>query len=271
MGRLLILALSGASYGLFLVVFLYLLAFLANAQTTGLAAAWPAIASLVPYSVDAGRPAGPLAAALTIDLVLIALFGLQHTVMARQGFKAWWTRIVPRAAERSVYVLLSSVVLIVVMWQWRPIAEPVIWHADAAWTAALGWGVMIAGVGILLLSTFLIDHFELFGLKQAWAALTRRAFRQPSFKTPFLYRWVRHPLYVGWLGVFWGTPHMSLGHLVFAAGMSAYILIAIRYEERDLVSFHGEAYERYREEVPMLVPVPGKRRRLSAPSAGSGA
>lgn len=259
MARIFVLLFSIASYGFFLLVFLYLLAFLANLQTTALAAAWPALEAWIPYSIDVGRQAGSLGAAVSINLGLIALFGLQHTVMARQGFKAAWTRIVPREAERSVYVLLSSIVLAILMWQWRPMPEAVLWHADAAWTTVLGWGVMIAGVAILLLSTFLIDHFDLFGLKQAWIAFARRTFEPPRFKTPFLYKWVRHPLYVGWLGIFWGTPHMSLGHLLFAAAMSAYIFIAIRYEERDLISFHGQAYERYRQEVPMIVPLPGKR------------
>lgn len=270
MARVLILLFSFASYGLFLLVFLYLLAFLANLQTTALAEAWPFLKAWIPASIDAGRQPGSPVAALLINLGLIALFGLQHSVMARQGFKAAWTRIVPREAERSVYVLLSSIVLVVLMWQWRPMPAPVLWHADAIWTTALAWGVMIAGVGILLLSTFLIDHFDLFGLKQAWTTFRQRTFRHPEFKTPFLYKWVRHPLYVGWFCIFWGTPHMSIGHLLFAVGMTGYIFIAIQYEERDLVSFHGEAYERYRQEVPMVVPVPGRRYEGSVSGSESG-
>lgn len=269
MARIFILLLSVASYGLFLLVFLYLLAFLANLQTTALAEAWPFLKAWIPVSIDAGRPAGTLGAAALINAALIALFGLQHTVMARQGFKAAWTRIVPREAERSVYVLLSSIVLVILMWQWRPMPAPTLWDADAAWTTTLAWAVMIAGVGILLLSTFLIDHFDLFGLKQAWTAFLRRRFEHPRFKTPLLYKWVRHPLYVGWFCIFWGTPHMSLGHLLFAAGMTGYIFVAIRYEERDLVSFHGEAYERYRQEVPMVVPMPGKAYQAAATGSES--
>lgn len=259
MARISILLFGFASYVFFLLVLLYLFAFLANLQGTALAEDWPAIKALVPYSVDMGRQPGSLGAAMVINLALIALFGLQHSVMARQGFKRAWTKIVPREAERSVYVLISSLVLVVFMWQWRPMPEPVLWHADATWTTALGWGVMIAGIGILLLSTFLIDHFDLFGLKQSWTAFKQRTLKHPSFRTPFLYKWVRHPLYVGWIAIFWGTPHMSIGHLLFAVGMTGYIFIAIQYEERDLVSFHGEAYERYRQEVPMIVPVPGKQ------------
>lgn len=268
MARILVLLFSFASYGLFLLVFLYLMAFLANLQATALAEAWPMLEGLVPWSIDMGRSPGSAGSALAINIVLIALFGLQHSVMARQGFKRAWARIVPREAERSVYVLASSLVLVLIMWQWRPMPEPVLWHADAAWTAALGWGVMLAGIVVLLLSTFLIDHFDLFGLKQAWTAFVQRTFQPPRFKTPLFYKWVRHPLYVGWLAIFWGTPHMTAGHLLFAAGMSAYIFIAIRYEERDLESFHGEAYKRYREEVPMIVPVPG--RRYSAGPEGQG-
>lgn len=259
MRRILILLFSVASYGAFLAVFLYLLAFLANLQTTALAETWPAIKAWIPYSIGTGRRPGSPVVAIAINIGLVALFGLQHSVMARQGFKRAWTRIVPQEAERSAYVLLSSIVLIILMWQWRPIPEPALWHADGIWITALAWGVMILGVGILLLSTFLIDHFDLFGLKQAWTAFRQRTFQHPGFKTPLLYKWVRHPLYVGWLCIFWGTPHMTPGHLLFAAGMTGYIFIAIRYEERDLVSFHGKGYERYRQEVPMLVPVPGRR------------
>lgn len=268
MTRILVLLFSFASYSFFLLVFLYLLAFLANLQTTALAETWPWAASLVPYSIDAGRSPGSAGAALAINIVLIALFGLQHSVMARQGFKRAWTRIVPREAERSVYVLASSVVLVIVMWQWRPMPTPALWHADMALTTTLAWGVMATGVVILLLSTFLIDHFDLFGLKQAWTGFMRRTFEPPRFKTPLLYKWVRHPLYVGWFFIFWGTPHMTAGHLLFAIGMSGYIFIAIQYEERDLESFHGEAYRKYREKVPMVVPIPG--RGYTAPPEGQG-
>lgn len=259
MYRISILLFSVACYGAFLLTFLYLLAFLANIQVTPLTAAVPELSAWVRHSIDLGRDMGTLTGALLIDLGLIALFGLQHTVMARPGFKRAWTRIVPREAERSVYVLVASAVLALLMWQWRPIPSPVLWQADTAWSAAIGWGVMGLGVAVLLWATFLIDHFELLGLKQGWAAFRNRPYSHPRFVTPYLYKVVRHPQYLGWLLIFWGTPYMSAGHLLFAAGMSAYILIAIQYEERDLTQFIGPAYEQYRQQVPPLVPLPGRR------------
>jgi protein-S-isoprenylcysteine O-methyltransferase Ste14 len=179
--------------------------------------------------------------------------------MARPGFKRAWTRIVPKELERSAYVLLSSIVLAVLMWQWRPIPTPVLWHADSSWGVILGWSVMGLGVLVLLWTTFLIDHFELFGLRQGWETLRSLELRGPAFVTPWLYKIVRHPLYVGWLLIFWGAPTMTAGHALFSAGMTIYILIALRYEERDLVQHIGERYERYREQVPALVPRPGRR------------
>jgi protein-S-isoprenylcysteine O-methyltransferase Ste14 len=151
------------------------------------------------------------------------------------------------------------VVLALIMWQWRPIPTPVLWYADAAWTVALGWSVMVLGTLVLLWATFLINHFELFGLQQGWITLRGGELRGPAFVTPYLYRIVRHPLYVGWLLIFWGAPTMTAGHFLFSAGMSAYILIAIRFEERDLVQHIGEPYQRYREQVPALVPRAGRR------------
>jgi protein-S-isoprenylcysteine O-methyltransferase Ste14 len=246
-------------YGVFLLVFLYLLAFLSNLQATPVADAIPVIGALVTRSIDLGRDMGSPGAALLVNLALMAIFGLQHSVMARPGFKRVWTRAVPKELERSVYVLLSSVVLVLLMWQWRPIPMPVLWHAEAAWSTALGWSVMGLGVLILLWATFLIDHFELFGLQQGWRALLGKELRGPAFVTPYLYKIVRHPLYVGWLLIFWGTPTMTAGHLLFATVMSGYILIAMRFEERDLVEHIGEPYRRYRQQVPALVPHPGRR------------
>jgi protein-S-isoprenylcysteine O-methyltransferase Ste14 len=236
---------SIACYGVFLIVFVYLLAFLTNL--------------FVPLTVDVGRDMGSPLAALLVDIGLLLLFGLQHSIMARPGFKSAWTRIVPKELERSLYVLLASVVLAFVMWQWRPIPTPVLWHAGAPWGVALGWSVMGLGVAVLLWATFLINHFELFGLQQGWLTLRGAELRGPAFVTPYLYKIVRHPLYVGWLLIFWGVPTMTAGHFLFSAGMSAYILIAIRFEERDLVNHIGEPYERYRRQVPALVPMPGKR------------
>jgi methanethiol S-methyltransferase len=240
---------SVVCYGAFLLVFLQLLAFLGNLQAP----------PLVTRSIDLGRDMGSWRSALLIDVGLILLFGLQHSVMARPGFKQAWTRVVPKQLERSVYVLIASLVLALLMWQWRPIPTPVLWHADAAWSAAVGWSVMALGVLVLLWATFLIDHWELFGLRQGWNALRCRDHRGPAFVTPYLYKIVRHPLYLGWLMIFWGTPTMSAGHLLFATGMSAYILIGMRFEERDLVQHVGERYERYRQQVPALVPQPGRR------------
>lgn len=250
---------SIACYGAFLVVFLYLLAFLGNLQVTGLADVVPALSDWVPYSIDLGRDMGSLGAAIGIDLALIALFGVQHSVMARPGFKRDWTRLVPKAMERSTYVLVASAVLAIVLWQWRSIPTPVLWSAEAAWTAAVGWAVMGMGVAVLLWATFLIDHFELLGLRQGWDALRGRTLHAPGFATPYLYKIVRHPQYLGWLMIFWGTPTMTAGHCLFAAGMSGYILVAIRFEERDLVRHIGEDYEDYRRQVPALMPRPGKR------------
>lgn len=257
--RAFIVMFSFASYGIFLLVFLYLLAFLTNLPGTALADAFPIIQRWIPYTIDLGRTPPPPVWALAVNAGLIALFGLQHSVMARQGFKRAWTRVVPKEAERSVYVLASSVVLAIILWLWQPIPAPMIWQGETTLAAVAGWGVMAAGVVILLWSTFLIDHLDLFGLRQAWSALTDRPTGSPRFMTPMLYRIVRHPLYLGWFMIFWGTPQMSAGHLLFAIGMSGYIFVAIRYEERDLVSFHGEDYERYRQQVPMVVPIPGRR------------
>jgi len=229
-------------YAVFFGSFLYLIGFLGNL--------------LVPRSVDMG-PSAPLAVALAINLALIALFGIQHTVMARPGFKAAWTKIVPKSVERSTYVLISSLILILLYWAWRPI-DGVIWQMDAAWAQNIMWAVFFGGFLLVLLSTFVIDHFDLFGLRQVWINFRQRPYTNPEFKVTFFYKFVRHPLYVGWIMSFWGTPRMTAGHLLFAVGMTAYILIAIRYEERDLVKFLGEDYERYQEKVPMLIPKFGK-------------
>lgn len=249
---------SIGAYGAFLLVFLYLLAFLGNLQVTALADMLPALEAWVPRSIDLGRDMGSPGAAILVDLGLIALFGLQHSVMARPGFKRAWTRIVPAQAERSAYVLLASAVLVLLLWAWRPIPVPVLWQADAAWAVTLGWSVMALGVAVLLWATFLIDHFELLGLRQGWDALRGRALHAPAFVTPYLYKIVRHPQYLGWLLIFWGTPTMTAGHFLFAAGMSGYILVGMHCEERDLVRQIGD-YEDYRQQVPSLVPLPGKR------------
>jgi protein-S-isoprenylcysteine O-methyltransferase Ste14 len=250
---------SIVSYGAFLLVFVYLLAFLGNLQATQFVDGVPSLKALLSMSIDLGRDMGSPQAALLVDIGLILLFGLQHSVMARPGFKRVWTRVVPKELERSVYVLIASAVLALVMWQWRPIPTPVQWHADSAWSITLGWSVMGLGVMVLLWATFLIDHFELLGLRQGWSTLRGGELRPLAFVTPHLYKIVRHPQYLGWLLIFWGTSTMTAGHLLFSLGMSGYILIAMRFEERDLSENIGEPYRRYREQVPALVPTLGKR------------
>ncbi len=242
MKRLIALLYGVVCYAVFFAAFLYLIGFLSNL--------------LVPRSVDVG-PEAPLTVALVINLILIALFGIQHTVMARPGFKQAWTKIVPKSVERSTYVLISSLLLVLLYWAWRPI-DSVIWQLDAAWAQNLMWAVFFGGFLLVLLSTFVIDHFDLFGLRQVWLNFRQTTYTNSGFKVTFFYKFVRHPLYVGWIMSFWGAPTMTAGHLLFAVGMTGYILIAIRYEERDLVKFLGEDYVRYKEKVPMLIPKLGK-------------
>ena len=206
---------------------------------------------LVPKSIDIGRESG-LAQSILIDVLLLGAFGLQHSVMARPAFKRWWTRIVPESCERSTYVLISSLLLILIFWQWQPIGTT-IWHVEG-WPATMLTAVYWIGWLTVLLSSYMIDHFELFGLRQVFDTLRGAAARMPQFKTPLLYRLVRHPLLLGFLLAFWATPHMTAGHLLFAVVTTGYILIGVRFEERDLVAQFGASYERYRRRVPMLIP-----------------
>ncbi|WFU13802.1 methanethiol S-methyltransferase [Bradyrhizobium sp. CB3481] len=206
---------------------------------------------LVPKTIDAGPDSGR-AQAVLIDAILLGLFAIQHSVMARPAFKRWWTRIIPTSCERSTYVLISSLLLILIFWQWRPIA-PTIWHVEG-WPAAMLTAVFWMGWLIALASTFQIDHFELFGLRQVVDALRGATDRVQAFKTPLLYRLVRHPLMLGLLLAFWATPHMTAGHLLFAIMNTVYILVGVTLEERDLVAAFGASYEHYRRRVPMLMP-----------------
>jgi methanethiol S-methyltransferase len=226
-------------YAFFFATFLYAIGFAGNL--------------LVPTSIDVGI-AAPVAEAVIVNLLLLAFFAVQHSVMARRGFKRWWTKIVPEPIERSTYVLAASLALALLLWQWRPIAQPVVWSVShpaaviAIWVAfALGWAV-------LLISTFLINHFELFGLRQVFAHARGRPIAAQQFRTPGFYRHVRHPIYLGFLLGFWATPRMTLGHLMFAIGTSGYILVGIWFEERDLVAQFGQRYRTYREQVGMLWP-----------------
>jgi protein-S-isoprenylcysteine O-methyltransferase Ste14 len=204
--------------------------------------------------------------ALIINAGLLTVFAVQHSVMARPAFKQMLVRFLPQPAERSTYVLLSSLALVLLFWQWRPI-DGVVWQVTSQWASTTVWILFAAGWVTVLVTTFLINHFDLFGLRQGWLYFQAREYTSLRFTMPGPYRFVRHPLYVGWLLAFWATPSMSMAHLFFAVGTTAYILVAIQLEERDLVAAHGESYLRYREDVPMLVPTLSKRgARLSAKS-----
>jgi methanethiol S-methyltransferase len=205
----------------------------------------------VPKSIDNGS-SGSLTESILVDMLLLGAFAVQHSVMARPAFKRWWTLIVPSHCERSTYVLLSSLVLLLLFWQWRPITTT-IWQANGALATVL-ISIYWAGWLVVLGSTYLIDHFDLFGLRQVFAALRGSAPAAAIFQTPLLYRLVRHPLMLGFLIVFWATPQMSAGHLLFAALSTGYILVGIQLEERDLITVFGDRYKQYRERVPMLFP-----------------
>lgn len=238
MSRALCLLFAGIAYAIFFATFLYLVCFVGNLP-------------FAPVTVDHG-PESPLAVALVLDVALIAIFGLQHSVMARQGFKKAWTRLVPEQLERSVYVLAASAALIVMFLFWRPIRGTV-WEVGGVGETIL-WLLFASGWLIVLLSTFLINHFELFGVQQAWMHMSGREAQVPQLRQPFFYRWVAHPLYAGFFVAFWSAPRMTVGHLLFALGMSVYILIAIQYEERDLRGLFGKDYDAYRSNVGMLIP-----------------
>jgi protein-S-isoprenylcysteine O-methyltransferase Ste14 len=227
------------AYALFIGTFLYTIGFVAGLG--------------VPKTLDTGKVA-PLAEAVRIDLSLLAVFAIQHSVMARPWFKQWWTQFIPKPIERSTYVLFASSALALLVWQWRPIPA-VVWQVQDAGIAATVTGVSLSGWLFALISTFLINHFELFGLHQVTSHLAGRPTPAPRFLTPVFYNFVRHPLYLGLLIAFWASPTMTAGHLLFAAWMTAYILLGIVFEERDLSDLFGDEYRRYKDRVSMLVPL----------------
>lgn len=239
MARLLVFAYGVACYAFFFAVFLYAIAFLGNYDA-------------VPRTIDSGAVPG-LGTALAVDLALLALFAVQHSLMARPAFKRLWTRVVPASIERATYVLATSLCLALLFWLWQPIAGQ-LWDVRGT---ALGTALEVLYLGgwaLLLYATFLIDHFDLFGLRQVWLRLRDRPYTHHAFSTPGLYRHIRHPIYLGWFVIFWATPFMSLGHLLFAVGATGYILVAVRIEERDLLVYFGDDYRRYAASTPRYFP-----------------
>lgn len=243
MSRFLTLSFGVGGYAVFLATFLYLVGFVAGL--------------VVPVTVDAGGPTSPTSLALLIDLALVAAFALQHTIMARPRFKQWLARRVPQAIERTCFVLATCAVFALLFTQWRPLPT-VLWSTDGALAHTI-LAIAFAGWAIVLLSTFLIDHFDLFGLRQVWLAFRGRRYVARTFQERGLYRLVRHPLMLGFLIAFWAAPTMTLGRLVFAASLTVYIVLALLIEERDLIALHGRAYLDYQRRVPRLLPLGSRR------------
>lgn len=240
MARILAFVYGVVVYAFFFVTFVYAIGFVGNL--------------VVPKSIDVGGPSSPLGEALLINTLLLALFGIQHSVMARLEFKKYWTKIVPPPVERTTYVLLATAILALLMWQWRPIFT-IVWNVENTFGQALLWFLFVVGWGLVFLATFLINHFDLFGLRQVWFYLRGQEYRHLEFRTTAIYKYVRHPLLLGFVIAFWATPTMTLGHLLFSIVTTVYMLVAIQLEERDLVKIHGPIYKRYQEEVPMLIPM----------------
>jgi protein-S-isoprenylcysteine O-methyltransferase Ste14 len=231
------------AYGVALLALLYLVGFTGNL--------------IVPKTVDSGATE-PLLQSIVIDVLLIVLFAIQHSVMARQGFKRWWTRMVPPSIERSTYLLATSLVLLVLYWQWQPIPAP-IWTVHHPMLAGVIDAIFWLGWVVLVASTFMLNHFEMFGLSQVFGRLFGKQPYEATFRTPLLYRWVRHPIYLGVLLAVWATPAMTGGHLLLALVVTGYILIGIQLEEVDLIQQFGDQYHRYRQHAAMLIPLPGRK------------
>ncbi len=240
MGRITIFAYGLIAYLVFLIAFLYAIGFVGGI--------------VVPKTIDSGEVTAPLTAIL-INVLLMGLFAIQHSIMARPWFKRVWTRIVPAAAERSTFVLLASLILLLLYWQWRPLPTSV-WTVENEIAVAILQGLFWFGWAVVLVATFVINHFDLFGLRQVWLNLSGNPYRYLPFRVTSMYRVIRHPIMFGFIVAFWATPSMSQGRLLFAAVTTAYILVAIRIEERDLIAVHGERYTAYRSAVPALVPLP---------------
>ena len=240
MGRIAVFIYGVVTYVAFLVVFLYAFGFM-----SGLG---------VPKSIDDGQK-GPVGQAIVINVLLLALFAVQHSVMARPAFKSWWTKIIPEPIERSTFVLMTNLVLGLLFWQWRPIPE-VVWKVDHQVAYMVLRGLFFAGALIVLYSSFLIDHFDLFGLRQVYFYLRGREYAPPVFMVRSLYKWVRHPLMLGFMIAFWSAPTMTLGHLLFSLVTTVYIFVGIALEERDIGKQLGEEYQRYRQRTPMILPFP---------------
>jgi protein-S-isoprenylcysteine O-methyltransferase Ste14 len=251
--RILYFAYGAACYAVFFATLLYAIGFLGNFA--------------VPRTID-GAPQMPLLPALGINLALLSAFALQHSVMARPAFKRRWTKLVPPPLERSTYVLFSSLALVALFRWWQPLGG-VVWDVESVAGRAAIYGVYGFGWGLVLLATFLTHHFDLFGLRQVWLYLLGREYTPLPFRVTTLYRFVRHPLYVGWITLFWASPTMTATRLLFAAVTTAYILVAIQLEERDLVAEHGRRYAEYRRKVPMLVPALRPAERVEATATAS--